>query len=329
MGFISKTIDKLTGADKAGKMSMKAAETAAEGYRKAGGMYEDAFADLAPELEGAYMEGAEVLSDAQRRALNFYQSQTALERQGGSAARKRLMGIAGLPGGEGTSKELINRAQRSPLYAAIMGSREAGEEAIMRNAAATGGLRSGNVQANMYDFNQRLGERALLESYNQELSGLRDIAGWEGNERMVAELMVDPYRTRAEGITQGKLAGSDARFKSATAMAEAEQNAAAAYSQGQIAAGQATMQGRGMVLGGLATLGASVWSDGRLKDEVVLLDTINGHNIYEWTWNAAANALGLIGREVGVMAHEVFERLPEAVGMREGYLVVNYHMLEI
>jgi hypothetical protein len=47
----------------------------------------------------------------------------------------------------------------------------------MRNAGATGGLRSGNVQSNLYQYNTELDNSALLNAYNQQLGGLQGLAG--------------------------------------------------------------------------------------------------------------------------------------------------------
>ena len=58
------------------------------------------------------------------------------------------------PGFEvGGQQELIDYARQSPLYAAIMGNLRHGEDSITRNAAATGGLRSGGVQENLASLN--------------------------------------------------------------------------------------------------------------------------------------------------------------------------------
>ena len=58
--------------------------------------------------------------------------------------------------------QLVDKAKSSPLYAALMGTKKAGEEAIMRQAGATGGLRSGNVNENLYDYNTQLGKESLM-----------------------------------------------------------------------------------------------------------------------------------------------------------------------
>jgi hypothetical protein len=132
--------------------------------------------------------------------------------------------------------QLITQAQGSPLYAAIMGTQRAGEQSILRNQSATGGLRSGNSNGALTDYGQQTANRALLASYadaqatdryNQEfgqnqtnynreqagnefyrdqgipLSILTGMAGLSGNENAIAGLTSDIGATRAGGILGG------------------------------------------------------------------------------------------------------------------------------
>lgn len=145
------------------------------------------------------------------------------------AAQKGLAGIYGLPGGTGTQAQAIAAAKKSPLYGSIMGTRQSGEEAIMRNAGATGGLRSGNVQSALYDYNTQLSKDALTQAYGQQLQGLTGLAG------------------------MGTYAGDIA-----TGLGQMGQT----YAQGQIAAEQAQQQGTSNLigLGGSIYQGVGGWS---------------------------------------------------------------------
>jgi hypothetical protein len=60
-----------------------------------------------------------------------------------------------------------------------------------------------------------------------------------------------------------------------------------------------------------------------MKENITPVGTEKGFNIYEF------NYLGGTQRYQGVLAHEVYETHPEAVGEREGFLTVNYDMLGI
>lgn len=114
------------------------------------------------------------------------------------------------PGGTLSQAERIGLAKESPIYAEIMGARKAGEEAIMRGAGATGGLRSGNVQEALYDYNVGLQNTALTQAYNQQqaeedrrLNELRSLAGLDTGTTQIAQTIGDIGGVRAAGITAG------------------------------------------------------------------------------------------------------------------------------
>ncbi len=117
-----------------------------------------------------------------------------------------------------SQQDLINEAMNSPLYASIMGTQKAGENTILRNAAATGGLRSGNANGALTDFGQQTQNRALLSSYDaaqtrdnseiarsdlqrqQMLSGLLGLSGVPTNDASIAKLTTDIGATNAAGM---------------------------------------------------------------------------------------------------------------------------------
>lgn len=203
-----------------------------------------------------------------------------------------------------SAESFLAGLEDTPLYQSIMGTRKAGEESLLRTASATGGLRSGNVQSNMYDFNQRLQERAVLESYEDQKRGLAGLAGIPSMAPQIAQATAAPGMTRAQGITAG---------------AQAEQAGTAGLMQGLFNVG-------GSVLGGMAMAGA--FCDSRLKKNVKPAGERLGYKWYTWDWNDKAEELGLTGPGEGVMAHEVAEINPEAVGVgKTGYLLVDYGAL--
>ena len=85
----------------------------------------------------------------------------------------------------------------------------------------------------------------------------------------------------------------------------------------------------GQIIGGLAQLGgtaaamgqAGLISDVRLKENIELVGSDNGFNLYEFNYRNQD------ARWRGVMAQEVMVTRPDAVGMREGVLVVDYDAL--
>jgi hypothetical protein len=164
--------------------------------------------DSVGSLVGSESEGSKAARHAmerqmdwQQKALDYMMESDELPQELRQQAMSMLGGLYGLEGGEGSQQMLIDQARESPLYGSIMGGQKAGEESIMRNAAATGGLRSGNVQANMYDFNVNLQNRALLESYNQQLSGLSGLAKLPSNAQNIA----GQYNTMGQTYAQGRV----------------------------------------------------------------------------------------------------------------------------
>ena len=198
----------------------------------------------------------------------------------------------------GSQQDFIAQVKQSPLYSAILGTGEAGEEAILRSAAATGGLRSGDTQSALYEYNQQLANRALLESYNQQVQGLQGLAGLPSNANQIASQMA------GVGQTLG---------------------------QGQIASAQAEQAALGLGIDTALGVGGLIaaFSDRRLKDGIIKIGENGGFNIYAWTWNKAAEKLGLSGMGYGVMADEVEAVRPELITERMGYKVVDYSKIPI
>jgi len=94
----------------------------------------------------------------------------------------------------------------------------------------------------------------------------------------------------------------------------------------------APTQGSSGLLGTAVQAGATYYgtkhSDIRLKENLVSLGKVNGHNMYSWDWNELAKGLGIDAGTIGVIAQEVMEYMPQAVSEHtDGYYVVDYDML--
>lgn len=244
----------------------------------------------------ATKEAAAVSAQAQQEALDYLKETEALPQFYREQALGGLGAIYGLPGyenGEETESPGFDMSviQENPLYKGIMGGKEAGEEAILRNAAATGGLRSGNVQSNLADFSADLEREATTAGYQDYVSGLRGLSGLPSLAPQISQQMAGIGATQAAGITGA---------------AQAKQNA--------LNAGFQTLAGLGS---------AAIMSDIRLKDNPVAIGEKNGLTVYRWTWNEEAAKHGLHGEEEGYMAHEVFDKYPHAVIEDGGYLKID------
>ena len=81
--------------------------------------------------------------------------------------------------------------------------------------------------------------------------------------------------------------------------------------------------------GGMAGGLMGMMSDYRLKDNLTLIDTIDGFNIYEWTWNKTAKAeFNLSGKARGVVAQELLQNHSDKVQRHtSNFLMVDYAKL--
>ena len=147
--------------------------------------------------------------------------------QAGPGALQAMQGLAGLRGA-GEQQAAINQIQQSAQFQEMA---RQGEQGILQNAAATGGLRGGNVQAALAQFRPALLNQ-LIESQYGKLAGLTSLGSTSAQNLL--------------GVGQASAAGT----------AAAQQNAAQnignlmvgqgqAQAAGQIGAANAFAQGAG------------------------------------------------------------------------------------
>lgn len=77
------------------------------------------------------------------------------------------------------------------------------------------------------------------------------------------------------------------------------------------------------ILGSIAGL-AGIFSDERLKENIEIVGTENGHNVYEFNYRNGSGR-----RYRGVMAQEVLKKHPEAVSESKGFLTVDYSKIGV
>jgi hypothetical protein len=116
--------------------------------------------------------------DAVRQLLQPYsdQGRQAVQdlqpfQQGGAQAQMQQRVLAGLMGPD-AQKALIDQIGASPTMQAYT---QQGENAILANASATGGLRGGNTQAALAQFRPRLLAQLIDQQYSR-LGGISDVA---------------------------------------------------------------------------------------------------------------------------------------------------------
>lgn len=226
----------------------------------------------------------------QQDFFNFMKEQQEPFTESALRALPMQEALIGMSGNE-AQQEQINQIMSGPFYQSMI---DQGEEAIMRNAAATGGLRAGGTQQALARNSQDI----LNSLVRQKLGDLGNISGRGGQA--------------ASNLSQQGLQSIDSMTNTLGSLASSQQ-AAAAQQQNT----------------GLGILGAvaSFFSDRRLKENVEKIGEHNGHNVYKWKWNREAFDVGLSGVGFGVMADEVERVRPELISESKGYKQVDYTRL--
>lgn len=143
----------------------------------------------------AAIEGANIAAGYQEEALDYLKETQAplLEAQ--------QFGLGGLMDFYGGNQQgTIDQVMASPFYNSMI---EQGEEAVLRNAAATGGLRGGAVQPALAQNSQNV----LQGLTQQHLSGLSQLSGYQPNTSAVAQQTSNIGQT----YSQGTIAEANAR----------------------------------------------------------------------------------------------------------------------
>lgn len=138
---IGDVIGGITGAKQAGEAAERAGQTQA----------------------GAAQAGIE----EQRRQFDALIELMAPYVQAGQGAMGQQQALIGLQGAE-AQKKAISGFEQSPLFQAMT---QQGENAILQNASATGGLRGGNVQGALAEFRPQV-LNALIEQQYGRLGGI-------------------------------------------------------------------------------------------------------------------------------------------------------------
>jgi hypothetical protein len=158
-------------------------------------------ASQAANIQSASAQGG---IDEQRRQFDAIQKLLQPYSQAGHGAlgqQQALLGLSGAPAQQGA----ISALQGSPQYTAML---QQGENAMLQNASATGGLRGGNTQAAMAQFRPALLAQTIQDQYAR-LGGLTSLgqnaAAGVGNAGMqtganVANLIGQQGAAQAGGV---------------------------------------------------------------------------------------------------------------------------------
>jgi hypothetical protein len=277
---------------------------------------------------GQQADAAQAGIEEQRRQFDEMQKLLAPYVQAGQPALQAQQAMLGLGGAE-AQQQAIAGVEQSPLLQALM---RQGEEAMLQQASATGGLRGGNMQAALAQFRPQMLQEALDQQYAR-LGGLtalgqQSAAGVGGagmqTGRDVAGLLQQQGAARAGGAL-----GRAAPFASLLQMPA--QMYGMGVGMGRIpfpsfGGAQAAFSQTGLGSSGFGTglaygnqdIGQFV-SDRRLKTDITRLSTrSDGLGVYQfrYVWGGPLH--------IGLMAQEVQPLYPDAVLHRDGYLMVDY-----
>lgn len=135
---------------------------AVAGASVVGGMMSaDAQGDAAAQAAAAQGQASEAGIAEQRRQFDALQKLLQPYVEAGTGALGAQQNLIGL-GGAGQQQEAINALQNSPQFAAMI---RQGENALLQNASATGGLRGGNLQGALAQFRPNLLAQTISDQY--------------------------------------------------------------------------------------------------------------------------------------------------------------------
>jgi hypothetical protein len=118
-------------------------------------------------------EGNAAAIAEQRRQFDRVQQLLSPYVQGGNEGLQSLLGLIGAQGAPAQQKA-VNAFQQTPMFQGLV---QQGENAILQNASATGGLRGGNVQGALAQFRPAL----LNQQIQQQIGNLGGLATMGAN----------------------------------------------------------------------------------------------------------------------------------------------------
>jgi hypothetical protein len=185
MGFVTDIIGDITGSNQAADAAQAAARTQAGAAQAGIGEQRRQFDQLV-ELMSPFVEA-------------------------GTGALGQQQALLGL-GGQDAQQQAVSALEQSPAFQAIA---KQGEEAMLQQAAATGGLRGGNIQGALSQFRPQLLQSQIQQQLGQ-LGGLTQLgqasAAGQGAQGLQAGANIANLLGQAGSATAGgQLAAGQAR----------------------------------------------------------------------------------------------------------------------
>lgn len=156
--------------------------------------------------------------------------------------------------------------------------------------------------------------------------GLNSQASLLGNIGTASSNLINGTASASNSLMQGYQYQSGQQYSTYGKLLNSNREASASL-MGGLANGGAFDSITGAVKSGVGSV-MSMFSDVRLKNNIKLLGTRNGYNIYSWEWNDKAKLLG-IDKEpnTGVLAQELLHTEAVHIDNDTGYYKVDYTKL--
>lgn len=214
--------------------------------------------------------------------------------EGGQPAFQQQQALSGALGPEAQA-EAFTGFQEDPGTEFL---REQGLRLVNTGAAVSGNVGGGERLRELTKFSQGLALQDLSNRFNR-------LGAVTGTGLTAAQALGGVSSGAASGISQAVQAAGAGKAAGIT---------------GQAAGLRAGISDTAKLAAG--------FSDRSLKKNIKKIGVSSkGFNLFSWEWNDIAASLGLFGESTGVIAQEVKETMPEAVGYSNGYLYVNYSMV--
>lgn len=169
------------------------------------------------------LQAAELGTEEQRRQFDLMQKTLQPYVSAGESALSAQMTLAGLGGREAQQQAIANISQ-SPLFQQQV---QQGEEALLQQASATGGVRGGNIQGVLAQYRPQMLQQEIASQYGR-LGGITGMG-----------------QASAAGVGAGAL-------QTGANIANLQQQAGAAIAGGQLGVAQATAQQQAGIASGIA-----------------------------------------------------------------------------
>jgi hypothetical protein len=149
----------------------------------------------------------------QRRQFDRVQQLLSPYVQGGNQGLQSLLGLIGAQG-PAAQRTAVNAFEQTPMFQGIA---RQGEDAILQNASATGGLRGGNVQGALAQFRpallnqqiqQQIGNLSGLAAMGQNAAAGVGTAGQSMGNNVSALLANSGQAQAAGGLASGQAFGN-------------------------------------------------------------------------------------------------------------------------